>query len=108
MNKANTLETMKSIIQNYLNQDTTRAQAVEHLINKVDIDFILNLDVESEPDNFIITDCYWAIKHLLENCFETSNEELQYFNECLNNRRVYNIIEKNKILQEYYGRNHGD
>ena len=102
MSREVTLEIMKSIIENYLENEITRQQVVEQLINRVDVGFIHNLDVKTEPDNFFITDCYWTIKHLTESGYETTDEEIRYFSECFSGKRSYNVDEKNKMLRNHF------
>jgi hypothetical protein len=97
-----TLEIMKSIIVGYLNKNITRSQAVEQLISRIDIDFIYSLGIKYEPKNLFITDCYWSIKHLTENGFETRDEEIRKINDCINRKCIYKVDEKNKILQSYF------
>jgi hypothetical protein len=100
--KEMTLKIMQSIINSYIKSEINRDQAVEQLINEVDIDFIYNLDVTYEPQNFFITDCYWTIKHLTESGFETNDEEIRYFYECFNGGQTYSLNEKLKHLQNYF------
>jgi hypothetical protein len=63
---------MLDIITDYLERNSTRKEAVAKLIKQIDIDCILNIDVTSKPENLLITDCYYAIKHLMECKGETS------------------------------------
>ncbi len=46
----------------------------------------------------IITDCYFALKHLKETGYETSNVEIRYFMDCFSGEREYDLEEKNKII----------
>jgi len=93
---------MKRIIDEYLKDKLSRSEAVERLINEVDTDFIHDLDVKSNPGNFFITDCYYTIKHLTETGYESTDEEIRYFSDCLNKRCIYNLDDKNEILRNYY------
>lgn len=50
--------------------------------------------------SFYISDCFWTIKHLLEE--DITNSEIKYFIDCFKNKRKYNLEEKNEeILKEY-------
>ena len=94
------LKAMKGIIHDYLNKSITREKAVKRLIVEVDVDYISNLG--SDADDFIITDCFYAIKHLAEIGYETTDEEIRYFDEYLNGERVYDLNEKNHILLDHF------
>lgn len=96
MNKNEILINFNEIIGNYLSSIYDRSKAVERLITTIKPEEIYEL--ESSP---LITDCYFAIKHLTEKGFETTNTELIYFRDCINGIREYSLDEKNKfILQE--------
>jgi hypothetical protein len=84
---------LNNLIINYLDKKIDRKNVVIQLITKLDIDEIYSLD--EEP---FITDCYFAIKHLTENGYETTSKELQYFKECFMESRVYDIDEKNEFI----------
>ena len=100
------LAIMKCIIHNYLNHSINRNQAVEQLVYSVATDYVVNVDVNSESDSFKIVDCYYAIKHLTHDSYKTTDEEIRYFNECLNGKRIYNVDEKNDMLRDYYAVHH--
>jgi hypothetical protein len=99
MKKEDAIKVMRSIAEDFLNYRITRGQAVEQLIHRIDIDYIHSIDSKSEPENFFITDLYWTIKHLTEIGYETSDEEIRYFNDCLDGKRRYNTEEKNMIIR---------
>ena len=96
MNKNEILINFNEIIENYLTSRYDRSKAVERLITTIKPEGIY--DLESSP---LITDCYFAIKHLTEEGFETTNTELIYLRDCINGIREYSLDEKNKfILQD--------
>ena len=80
MNREAALETMKEIMQNYIYGKTTRCQAVEQLIHRIDINYILDIDITNNPDDFMITDCYWTIKYLTEDGYEMKMTRNEYSN----------------------------
>lgn len=59
-------------------------------------------EIIAEKDvSFCISDCYFMIKHLLEE--NITNTEIVYFIECFKNEREYNLCEKNqRILNDYH------
>ncbi|EYE87134.1 hypothetical protein Q428_15080 [Fervidicella metallireducens AeB] len=93
MNKNEILINFNEIIENYLNGRYDRLKAVERLITTIQPEEIY--DIESSP---LITDCYFAIKHLTEKDFETTNTELVYLRDCINGIREYSMEEKNKLI----------
>jgi hypothetical protein len=96
MNNNEIITTLNEIIENYLIGRYDRLKAVDRLIATINPEEIYNL--ESNP---LITDCYFAIKHLTEKGFETTNSELVYLRDCIKGIREYNLDEKNRfILQE--------
>ena len=49
-----------------------------------------------ESQSLLITDCYYALKHVQEE--NISLKEWKYFEECLNNSREYNLEEKKQFI----------
>ncbi len=49
-----------------------------------------------EADDLLITDCYYALKHITEETI--SRKEWIYFQECFDGRRIYNLKEKTKYI----------
>lgn len=45
---------------------------------------------------FCISDCYFMIKHLLEE--NITDIEIEYFIDCFRNKREYNLKEKNQLI----------
>lgn len=80
------------LIKKYLFDGIEKTIIVEELLKKIDSEEIYKLD------DFIISDCFFAIKHITEDKFETSNEELKYFLECFEEGRKYDIEEKNDLI----------
>jgi hypothetical protein len=83
---------MKTIIDCYLNGECDCEEAVDKLFKYVDLLFLLESDA-----TMFTTDCYYTIKHLTETGFETRRVELEYFRDCFNGIRQYNLDEKIKI-----------
>ncbi|MCL1797929.1 MAG: hypothetical protein FWG24_06450 [Eggerthellaceae bacterium] len=116
LERKRTLKTMKDIMRNYLNNKITHNQAANRLFYEIDINYIFSLcglseselkdfkNVgDSKKEDFIISDCYYAIKQLAEEPrFSTTDVEIQYFYECLNGERIYDLNEKYRIIQEFY------
>lgn len=46
--------------------------------------------------SFPISDCYFMIKHLLED--DITDIEIEYFIDCFKNKRKYNLQEKKQII----------
>jgi len=86
---------MKIIINDYLDSKYDRASAVYNLMTFVDFHAI---DSAKDP---MIADCYYTIKHLTEEGYETTDFEIAYFRDCLNNISVYCPEEKFNLTQEY-------
>lgn len=85
---------LAEIIKKYLSKSIDEHQTVMELVMRLNPEEIYN--ITDEP---MITDCYFAIKHLEEEGFETTKAELQYFLECFTGIRQYNLDEKNKCIE---------
>jgi len=83
------------IISDILDGKLDRKLAVNQLIQNINPKEIYN------SNDFEISDCYFAIKHLSEEGDETLFKEIEYFDECLNGNRKYSLDEKNLYLKEY-------
>jgi hypothetical protein len=88
------LATMKNIIEEYLSGVYDRSAAVDRLIRLVNVDLLHNSDME-----FMVTDCYYTIKHLTEAGYESTDFELSYFRDCINGVREYNLEEKMELTR---------
>ena len=93
----NALSVMGNIIGGYLDGEYDRKETVINLMNFVD-PYIINNDTLE----FMVTDCYYTIKHLTETGYETTDFELAYFRDCIEGIREYSLDEKNKLLIEYF------
>ncbi|RJE47952.1 MULTISPECIES: hypothetical protein [unclassified Dehalobacter] len=82
------------LLKKYIFEGVDRYEIADELIKKVDINAIFS------SDDFIISDCFYAIKHLTEDKYETSINELKYFLECFEGLREYNLEEKNNIINQ--------
>jgi len=99
MNAANknALSIMNNIIDDYLNGKYSREEAVDKLFFSVDLDVIYCPDSE-----FMVTDCYYTIKHLTEIGYETTDFELAYFRDCINGVREYDLEEKMALIRTHH------
>lgn len=50
-----------------------------------------------DSDCFMITDCYYTLKHMDEE--EVTAAELEYFEECLSQKREYSLNEKSEYVK---------
>jgi hypothetical protein len=89
---------MNDIIKGYLNGEYDRCEAVDKLVF-IDLDVIHCLNSE-----FMVTDCYYTIKHLTETGYETTDLELVYFRDCIDGIKNYDLNEKNAYLRSGYSR----
>lgn len=92
MEKYEIIEILKNINEKYLLGNKYKNEVEKELIDNIDCEEIYIID------DLLITDCYFALKHLVEEVNETSIVELKYFQECFNDLRKYNLDEKNAIL----------
>jgi hypothetical protein len=91
MDRQDIVKTFTTLINAYLD-GVDKALIIDDLINRIDPGELY------EIDDLEITDCYFAIKHLTEDKYETTPKELKYFLECFNGERKYNLEEKNKLI----------
>ena len=80
-------EIMKKLVTEILNDSISKKNVVVKVIELLD---------GFEPWNFdelLVTDCYFALKHILEE--PISKKEWIYFDNCFHNRLTYDL--KNKI-----------
>ncbi|NBJ14078.1 MAG: hypothetical protein FNP40_00575 [Dehalobacter sp. 4CP] len=82
------------LLKKYIFEGVDRYEIVDELIEKIDINEIYS------SDDFVISDCFYAIKHLTEDKYETSINELKYFLECFEGLREYNLEEKNNVITQ--------
>jgi hypothetical protein len=94
MNNNEILKVLNEIIEDYLIGKYDRSKAVDKLITSIKPEEIYDLGT-----NPLITDCYFAIKHLTEKGFETTTDELVYLRDCIKGIREYNLDVKNRFIQ---------
>lgn len=51
-----------------------------------------------EDDNLLVTDCYYALKHIEEE--QISDKEWTYFQECFNGKREYSLKDKIQFISD--------
>lgn len=86
-------EILNDIVRKILAQVISKEEIAEQIQNELE-----SKNIE-EVDNLLITDCYYALKHIEEE--KISPKELIYFQECFNGKRQYNLKDKIQfILQE--------
>ncbi|MCL2400858.1 MAG: hypothetical protein FWC91_14085 [Defluviitaleaceae bacterium] len=93
----NALSTMKCIIDDYLSGKYNREDTVDILLYSVDLDVI-----HCPNPEFMVTDCYYTIKHLTEAGHETTDFELVYFRDCISGVRTYDLDEKMELTRKYF------
>lgn len=71
-------------------------------ISKYELQELIKNELESkniwEDDNLLVTDCYYALKHLEEE--EISVKEWTYFQDCFNGKRKYSLKDKFQFISE--------
>jgi len=90
------LSIMRGIINDYLDKRMSREETVDRLLVSIDIDVIHRTDAE-----LMVTDCYYSIKHLTENGYETTDFELAYFRECFDGAKKYDMDEKMNLARKH-------
>ncbi|KJS13669.1 MAG: hypothetical protein VR67_03505 [Peptococcaceae bacterium BRH_c8a] len=93
MGKEQIKTVLSNIIEKFLSKQIDVDEVQSCLVEEVDPDEIYEIE-----DNMLVTDCYFALKHLKETGYETSNAEIRYFLECLSGAREYSLEEKNRII----------
>ena len=93
---------MKDIINDYLNEEYDRNEAVSKLT------FVDHDVIHCSSPELMVTDCYYTIAHLTEVGYETTDFELEYFRDCINGTRKYDLDEKMGLIREYYKGNVGE
>ncbi len=84
---------MNDIARKYLAMEIDEEKMQFRLIEELDLEEIYEIE-----DDMIITDCFFALKHLNETEVETSNTGIEHFVECFSGIREYNLEEKNRML----------
>ena len=90
------LYVMRDVINAFLSGALDRQEAVERLwtsIDSTDLDIVYN-----SPAN-IMTECFFSIWHLTETGYETSDDEMAYFRDCIVKARVYDPDELTKFIR---------
>ena len=87
---------MRELIARYLNSELSKDEVIDLLINKYHLEEIIEMDSE------LLVDSYIAIKHLIEEGFETTNAELIYLKYCLEGTREFSREDRDRfIIQQY-------
>lgn len=87
---------IKQYLLNILEDLNTKKISREIAIDRLNQNNELAEIIVEKDVSFCITDCYFMIKHLLEE--NITNNEIVYFIECFKNERKYNLYEKNKEI----------
>ena len=102
MNEDRIKKYLLEILEDLYNNKISKEMAIDKLNQNGEL-------IEQVMENgvsFYISDCFWTIKHLLEE--DITNNEIKYFIDCFKNKRKYNLEEKNEvILKEYQQKNKG-
>lgn len=77
---------LNELIESFLDKKIDENEVVSQLNFRLNLEEIYDLD-----NQFMITDCYFVIKHLTEDGYETTLKELQYFRGCFPGRRGYDL-----------------
>lgn len=85
---------LKEIVERMLLGDISDKE-IESLLHQLEV-----YNVE-DSDNFMITDCYYAIKHHIGEEERVSKTELKYFSDCFSNRRSFNVEEKIALMKTF-------
>lgn len=88
MTKDEIKRVLSDLINDYLDEDKDANEIFNLLMRKLNANEIYDIN------DFFITDCYFAIKQLLEDGYETTKQELQYFRKCFSGSRKYDNNEK--------------
>lgn len=94
MKREEIIRILEELIIKYLDKRDSDSTILE-LITKLDCEQIYSIS-----NDLIITDCYFAIKHLNEDGFQTQDVELKYFLDCFQGKKQYNLSDKNFILEQ--------
>lgn len=87
---------IKKCLLNILEDLNTKKISRKIAIERLNQNAELVKTITEKEAGFCITDCYFMIKHLLEE--NITNSEIVYFIECFKNEREYNLDEKNKVI----------
>ena len=87
---------LSRIVNEYINHNLDNKLAVEELITKLNPEEIYDIEDDNE-----IVECYFAIKHLCEDGYETTFAEMKYFDECFNEKCKFSGEEKNNFILKF-------
>jgi len=80
------MDVLSDIIDKILASSICRKELKELIISELESRNIW------ESDNLLVTDCYYALKHMEEE--QISVKEWMYFQECFHGKREYNLKDK--------------
>lgn len=83
---------MSNLISKYLNKEIGKPEAIELLINGFVLEEVLTSNDE------LLMDSYFAIKHLTEVGFETTNAELLYLLNCFTGKISFSHDDKERFM----------
>jgi len=96
MTEENIKQSLLEILEDLYNNKISKEKAVNRLEQNVElVEQVVEKDV-----SFYISDCFWTIKHLLEE--DITNTEIKYFIDCFKNKRKYSLEEKNEEIRNGY------
>lgn len=88
------LEIMKDLIIKYFDKELNRDEIANKLVRSIDI---AELD---EYNDELLNDCFFALYHMNEDGFETTELEIQYLNECFNEIRTFSRAERDEYIKK--------
>ena len=87
---------MKQYLLNILEDLNAKKISRRDAIDRLNQNYELVKMITEKEVSLCIADCYFMIKHLLEE--NITNSEIVYFIECFKNEREYSLDEKNKVI----------
>ncbi|ACL76493.1 hypothetical protein [Ruminiclostridium cellulolyticum] len=93
MTKQEISQILEGLVNDFIDEKIGKGEVVDKLITSINPLEIYNLENE-----LLITDCYFAIKHLGEDGYETTIKELVYFRECFMGIKKYDTEQKNQFI----------
>ncbi len=83
---------LSDLVNKVLSKSISKKELKRRIYNELDSKNIW------ESNNLMITDCYYALKHLDED--QVLSKELLYFQECFDKKRKYSLQDKLQFLLE--------
>ncbi len=86
----------KDLIAGFLSGKYTRSEIADIMASEIGID---DIDNSADEQQNLLTNCEWALRHIDEDGYYTTERELKYYLTCLNNERTFREEDRDDAIR---------